>query len=90
MRNLIVSIVLFALIYCYGGIEDYLFGFCFGIGYLSAFHIFYCINDYFVRKKKLEVMYKDLDYVFSPDFYKTDNNNNNNNNNDNDREKTDK
>ena len=30
--------------------------------------MFYFINDYFVRKKKMEVMYRDLDSIISPEF----------------------
>ena len=69
VKILIVFIAFLLSIYYYGGIEDYLFGVCFGIGYLSAFHLFYWLNDYFVRKKKMEVMFKDLDCIFSPDFF---------------------
>ena len=68
VKILIAYIAILLSIYYYGGIEDYMFGMCFGIGYLSAFHLFYCVNDYFVRKKKMEVMFKDLDNIISPEL----------------------
>ena len=69
VKILIVFFAFLLLIYYYGGIEDYMFGMCFGIGYLSVFHLFYWISDYFVRKKKMEVMFKDLDNIISPELF---------------------
>ena len=68
LEFVIVYLAILFSIYHYGGIEGFMFGMCFGIGYLSAFHMFYFIDDYFVRKKKMEVMYRDLDSIISPEF----------------------
>ena len=68
LEILVVYLAILFSIYHYGGIEDFMFGMYFGIGYLSAFHMFYCVNDYFVRKKKMEVMFRDIDNIISPEF----------------------
>ena len=71
MKLIAVSIILCLIIsICYGRLEDCLFGFCFGISYLSAIYLMHWISDYFYRKRQIEKIMRDLDFALSPDFFK--------------------